>query len=130
MNRRNFLTLLAAGVAGAALDPDFLKWEPGARRYFDLHVPRVAWLQRGDIFTVEGWFVINPGDLTRVMVPNEAGLYVPVLRQFVVTADVHHGDASVPFCPHMEGFPRAVVPTRLVQPYLVGDTAGSVIVRG
>ena len=44
--------MLGALAAGAALDPDFLKWEPGARTYFDMGAGRdwtVMTFRRGDI---------------------------------------------------------------------------------
>lgn len=34
MNRRAFLTTLAAGLAGAALDPERLLWVPGQKTIF------------------------------------------------------------------------------------------------
>lgn len=34
MNRRSFLTILAGGAAGFALDPERLLWVPGQRTHF------------------------------------------------------------------------------------------------
>lgn len=39
LERRGFLGVLAAGVAGVALDPERLLWQPGKRTYVDLWTP-------------------------------------------------------------------------------------------
>ena len=79
MNRRSFWKAFSALVVGAAVDPDFLKWEPGARAYFDMSSGR-AWtaiaFRAGDIVTFGGYFARHPQ--TGLMIPGR-------LRQFVVT---------------------------------------------
>lgn len=88
MNRRAFLGSLAAVAAGLALDPERALWVPNAKRIF---LPSVApvvrtpiALTKGDIFTIAGSYAVNP-----------AGLSVPFLQQFVVTADVTEGPLSM-----------------------------------
>lgn len=80
MNRRDFLKLFGAGVAGAALvDPDFLKWEHGARTYFDMAAGRQPlWLNVGDIITIADRYAINP--ITHLPTLH--------LQEFIVTANV------------------------------------------
>lgn len=41
MNRRAFLATLAAGLAGAAADPERLLWVPGRRKIFIPQPPRI-----------------------------------------------------------------------------------------
>lgn len=85
MNRRHFLASLGAMFAGAAVDPDFIKWEKGAKTFFDTAGPRFTggWiagdtLRVGDMFTIEGCFARNP--LTYHATDH--------LQYFCVTADV------------------------------------------
>lgn len=49
MNRRSFLGLSGASLAGFALDPERLLWVPGQRSYFDLG-------QRAARLPVDVWF--------------------------------------------------------------------------
>jgi hypothetical protein len=82
MNRRGFLQTLAAGLAGAALDPERLLWTPGAKTHF-LPPPK-GWertasgvmFRVGDIVTFEGVYAVDP--LTSRSTVQ--------LRRFVVTA--------------------------------------------
>ena len=87
--------MLGALAAGAALDPDFLKWEPGARTYFDMGAGRdwtVMTFKRGDIFTIEGRYALNP--VTGKVIPGQ-------LQSFIVTEDVHadRPDVELPYWP-------------------------------
>jgi hypothetical protein len=86
MNRRGFLQTLAAGLAGAALDPERLLWKPGAKTFFlptlKPIVQPVGWVvsagglfMPGDIVTLAGHYAMNP--LTRQPTKH--------LQQFVVT---------------------------------------------
>lgn len=86
MNRRGFLSALATLAAGAALDPDFLKWEAGARKFFDMAGPRLDdWsygcetLRRGDLVTIQGVFAVDP----------VTGLTLKVPQVFVITEDTN-----------------------------------------
>lgn len=78
MDRRRFLALLSAGVAGAVLDPERALWVPGAKRIFlpavqsvwidatTLEVWNQGLLKAGDIFTIDGVYVPNPSDRVRL----------------------------------------------------------------
>lgn len=70
MNRRVFLSTLAAVVAGAALDPERLLWRPGAKTIF-LPSPKEVGqfthtaiagdaLRVGDVITIDGVYAVNP----------------------------------------------------------------------
>lgn len=48
MNRRGFLGVFVAAVAGATLDPEKLLWRPGAKL---ISIPKPAFLAVGDILT-------------------------------------------------------------------------------
>ena len=92
MNRRTFLRVLGAGVGGAAVaavDPDLLRWVPGARTYFDIQRPSGLWvseaLNRGDLFTIEGVYAMNPVTMRQT----------PHLQYFTVTTDVV-GQSALP----------------------------------
>ena len=80
LHRRAFLTLLASGALGAAVDLDRLLWEPGKTTYFDrwTPVPLSEWFREGDIFTIAGKYRFNP----------DSGLYTTELQQFVVIGPV------------------------------------------
>lgn len=119
MNRRAFLSTLAAGLAGAALDPERLLWRPGAKAIFLPPKPSLLapiGLTRGDVFTIEGVYAINP--MT----------YEPVERllQFVVTADVSAGEPVRRMSPHIMGdgpyrnVSRAPFQHARVQPLMIG----------
>lgn len=87
MNRRAFLSTLAAGLTGLTLDPERLLWRPGAKTIFLPPKPSLLapmGLARGDLFTIEGVYAINP----RTYMATEW------LQQFVITDDVRSG-ASV-----------------------------------
>ena len=91
--------MLGALAAGAALDPDFLKWEPGARTYFDMGAGRdwtVMTFRRGDIIEIAGRVALNPV----TMQPTER------LAKFVVMADVRadHPAAVLDVWPRYAGY--------------------------
>ena len=122
MNRRAFLQTLAAAVAGATLDPERLLWRPGAKSIFLPPPPSLlapTELLRGDLFTIEGVYAINP--MT----------YAPIerLQQFVITADITAG-TPVDRCmsPHIvadgpyRNVNRAPFHDAKVQPFLMGRT--------
>ena len=62
MNRRSFLSTLALGAAGFALDPERLLWRPGAKTIF---LPPVCNLQIGDLVVLDdrGWRVLMSTDV-------------------------------------------------------------------
>ena len=86
MNRRHFLRTLATVAAGVVLDPEMLLWRPGVKTIF-LPPPQSLLapcnLTRGDIFTVEGVYAINPMTL-------DVLLYE---KQCVITANVRQGES-------------------------------------
>ncbi len=89
LNRRDFLrrlgfgTVAAAAAASGVLDIERLLWVPGEKTIFV--PPPVAPLSQtftmGDVFTIDGVYVVNPSTL------NPTG----ILQQFVVTSDVAAG---------------------------------------
>lgn len=100
MDRRSFLrtlgfgTVAAAAAATSVLDLEKLLWVPGEKTIF---VPPARTLgvalTKGDIFTIEGVFAVNPFTLN----PTE------MLQQFVVTADTQ---ADAEFMPRNNMWPR------------------------
>ena len=61
MNRRGFLSVLAAGLA-AAVDPERAIWVPG-RKLISIPKPQPLvqiYFNVGDIFTIDGKYAINP----------------------------------------------------------------------
>lgn len=99
MNRRAFLTAVAAAIPAFGLDPERLLWRPGQRSYFDIVKPvSPGWtlsgaLTKGDILTIQGVFAVNP--ITR----EETGH----LMQFVVLDDVQGIIEPAQMWPHMRG---------------------------
>lgn len=93
MDRRSFLralgfgTVAAAAAASSVLDIEKLLWVPGEKT---IVVPLARTLgvalTKGDIFTIEGVFAVNPFTLN----PTE------MLQQFVVTADVRSDAEFLP----------------------------------
>jgi hypothetical protein len=74
MNRRAFLTTLAAGLAGAALDPERLLWVPGKKTIFLPPLRPIAaqgFLRAGDIFTINGFYAVNPPSRRELFVVRE-----------------------------------------------------------
>lgn len=118
MDRRRFLSLLAASAAGLALDPERLLWVPGQRTIFlpalkPSLVSPVA-LTKGDVFTIAGVYSVNP---------------VPMLQQFVITDDVTAGEVSLAsICPRIitdgpyQNVAGVVTPHAKIQPLFVGQT--------
>jgi len=89
MNRRHFIKLLAAVPALAALPLDDL-WKKVAPTGPISQWPVTQTLTKGDIFTIEGTYAINP--MTREP--------LPFLQNFVVTADVT-SSGMAQFSPHI-----------------------------
>ena len=88
MNRRAFLSTLAAGIAGLAIDPELLTWRKGAKSIFLPPAPSLIapiGLTRGDVFTIEGVYAINPRTYRQT----------EYLQQFVITDDVVAGVSVV-----------------------------------
>lgn len=135
MNRRSFLKWLggtAAGVAAAhTLDLDKLLWVPGEKTIFippppvgETWLSTALHLQKGDLFTIEGIYALNP------LTYQDSG----VLQQFVITDDVGPGGitANVMWPPIIEEGPYSTVRDRLrraarraerrVRPLWVGQT--------
>jgi hypothetical protein len=92
MDRRAFLrrlgfgTVAAAAAATGAIDIERLLWTPGEKTIFIppppvIH-PLYEGLRKGDIFTIDGRFAVNPKTYQEL----------PFLQKFVVTADVSSGD--------------------------------------
>ena len=125
MNRRAFLQTLAAGLAGAALDPERLTWKPGAKTH--ILPPAQGWTRtasglhvftRGDIITIEGEYAVNPA----------TGRVTKRLKQFVVTADVRSDGslATIPIAPAIiergphQNVGASVDRAARVRPYAVG----------
>jgi len=89
LDRRTFLsclgfgTVAAAAAATGAIDVERLLWKPGERTIFIPPPPKIepiyTSLSKGDVFTIEGRYAINPRT------------YQPTgnLQWFTVTADVH-----------------------------------------
>lgn len=99
MNRRGFLGLIGAAVAGSVLDPEKLLWKPGAKVISiptlvvpEIEVPR-EFLTVGDIFTMEGFYRHNP----RTGKPMEG------LQQFVCIHDYTPGKDM-----HLKYFPSII----------------------
>jgi len=126
MDRRAFLRTLGLGAAvaaGMAVDPERLGWVKGARTFF-LPAPNPILvfdgLTIGDIFTIDGYFAVNPLNGRELSVP----------QTFVVT-DV----ASSSFLPrqlYFEGpkaMPIPVPSKRQVKPVLVGRTVPCVVMH-
>jgi len=122
MNRRAFLGWLAGTAAGVAaapyLDVEKLLWVAGEKKIF-IPAPKTLWtpvsLQRGDIFTIEGIYVVNPTTGMRLKYP----------QHFIITADVSAGD--VPFGkihPRLEDVAQTVRQGK-IRPVLYGDSLGS-----
>lgn len=141
MDRRSFLralgfgTVAAAAAATSVLDLEKLLWVPGEKT---ICIPPPSTLgvalTRGDIFTIDGVFAVNPLTL------KPTGF----LKQFVVTADVR-SDAE--FVPRGDMWPRLTtrgpyttvasplstandyeafgVRAGRVRPWLIGKTVGS-----
>lgn len=89
ITRRSFFGVLAAAAAATALDPERLLWVPGQRKIFIPAPARViaaSSLQVGDVITIAGRYAINPRTWERLEVGG-----VPLLQQFVVTADIAAG---------------------------------------
>lgn len=91
IDRRAFLRRLGVGTVAAAaaaigvLDVEKLLWVPGEKTIFIPPPPTIAPLGisliRGDVFTIEGVYAVNP--LTYKT--------LPLLQRFVITADVTAG---------------------------------------
>ena len=84
MNRRAFLSMVAAGMAGSVLDPERLLWVPGKKTIFLPSIQQPvgmtftlsnARLVVGDEFTIGGVWSTNPH-----------GMSSGELQRFVVTA--------------------------------------------
>lgn len=96
MNRRGFLRSVLTAAAGVTIsslipdDPERLLWVPGAKTIFlppdqKIVEPTILagsrLLKKGDVFTIDGVFAINPA----------TGARTAHLQQFVVTSDVASG---------------------------------------
>lgn len=128
MNRRGFLGLLGTAAAGLMLDPERLLWVPGAKTIFLPTKRPSIWspvsLTRGDIFTVDGIYSINP----------RTGRETPHAQQFVITADVTSGEVLLAdVCPRLifDGEWRNVhgvlTPQAKIRPMHVGEYVGEYI---
>jgi hypothetical protein len=89
LSRRVFFGLAAGAAAGMALDPEQLLWVPGAKTIF-LPTPKqeirsAVSLQRGDIFTIEGVFSVNPATYR----------HTGMLQQFVIVSDIKPGRIDI-----------------------------------
>lgn len=86
LRRLGFGTVAAAAAATGMLDVERLLWAPGEKTIFIPPQPTIAplgtLLRKGDVFTIEGRFALNP--VTR----RATGL----LEQFIVTSDVSEGE--------------------------------------
>lgn len=87
LNRRRFLGMMGASVAAALIIPaqtvEGVTMTPVGTPVVDTVGYALA---RGDIFTIEGVYAINPATYAAI----------PRLQQFVVTADVSADEALVP----------------------------------
>lgn len=83
MNRRAFLSTLAAALTGAALDPERLLWVPGKKTIF-LPPPKkiISAFVIGDVITINGVYAVNPVTYQTTK----------FLQQFVVTGHAASGD--------------------------------------
>ncbi len=84
MNRRGFLGMWGAAIAGATLDPEELLWVPG-KKLISIPKPAVVLAQHfeiGDIITIAGRYAINPRTFE----------YESGLQRFVVTGVTESGD--------------------------------------
>ncbi len=85
LRRLGFGTVAAAAAATGVLDVEKLLWTPGEKTIFIPPPPTIAPLVtsfvRGDVFTIEGVYAVNPATYKAL----------PFLQRFVVTADVSAG---------------------------------------
>jgi len=94
MNRRGFLSGLAAIAAGATLDPERLLWRPGAKLISIPAPPRVL-LNVGDVFTIEGRYMVNPITGSEAVYTDPAtGIEYSFLQRFMAIQQIttHDGD--------------------------------------
>ena len=94
MNRRAFLGTLAAGLAGAALDPERLLWIPGRKSYHFISRPFQAgdFVFRNPAIGLARWGVAQSADVLRP--GGEFGVYdgLRVQTHGVITAKTEfHG---------------------------------------
>jgi len=86
LRRLGFGTVAAAAAATGAIDVERLLWNPGERTIFLPSPPTIeplyGSLVTGDIFTIEGYYALNPRTYKATS----------QLQQFVVTADIQGGE--------------------------------------
>ena len=107
MNRRGFLSTLAALTATAIVDPEKLVWTPGKKKIFIPPAPKAIdyrkLLEVGDVITFEQIYLLNPvtGGPVEYAYRDEQGNlqhYRP-LQQFVVIDRAQSGFDFFPMIP-------------------------------
>lgn len=119
ISRRGFLSVLGAGLAGAAIDPEKLLWTPDKKLIsIPKRVIQTSQFSIGDIITMDGFYKVNP--VTRKSTRQ--------LMEFVITGYSSGAPTFYPAALDKGPWQNIVIDWTVkpeIRPYLRGRTVGS-----